>query len=65
MHMKLLRHLIRGNLGWMVRRLIGGLPSEPQEEIDMWIAQGIMNPPDEFTRRRHYEARKSKNKQHS
>lgn len=56
------RCLLRGNLHWMVRRLIGGIPSDGEENIKKWIAAGEMLAPDEFTRRRRVdESRKHKN----
>lgn len=63
-HMRLVRSMTRGNLHWLIRRLIGGIPSDGDDFIAKAIADGEMNPPDEFTRRRR-EDLKRKNQQHS
>ena len=62
-HMRIVRMLIKGNLNWLIRRLIGGVPSDDEEFIKKAIAEGHMNPPDEFIRRRR-EDLKRQNKQH-
>ncbi len=63
--MRVFRRLLRGNFQWMVRQLIGGVPSDSKENIERWIKEGVMLPPDEFTRKRRYEDLKRKDKQHS
>lgn len=62
--LKLFRNnLLRGNLKWMIRRLIGGVPSDSPENIERWIAEGRMLPKPEFTRMRHVDENiKHKNK---
>lgn len=59
------RNLLRGNLHWTIRRLIGGIPSDGEEQINRWVAAGEMLPPSVFTQKRRYEDLKRKNKQHS
>lgn len=63
-HMNIVRLLIRGNLHWLIRQLIGGVPSDSDEFVEKAVAEGVMNPPDEFIRRRR-EDFKRKNQQHS
>jgi len=65
--MRVVRRLIKGNLQWMIRQLIGGVPGiDDPEWIKKKIAEGEMLPPDEFTRKRRIdEDRKRKNQQHS
>lgn len=64
-NMKNIKLMTRGNLQWLIRRLIGGVPSDGAQWIKKWIAAGEMMPPSEFTRKKRYEDLKRKNKQHS
>lgn len=66
-NMRVIRHLVKGNLHNLIRRLVGGVPGVDQPEwIEKWISEGYMLPPDEFTRKRRIdEDRKRKNQQHS
>jgi hypothetical protein len=60
--MAMVGRLARGNLHWLIRRLIGGVLSDQDEWIEKWIARGEMAPPSEFSRKRRYEALKRQNK---
>jgi len=64
-NMRNVKMLCRGNLHWVIRRLIGGVPSDGEEWCKEKIAAGEMCPPLEFTRKRRHEDLKRKNKQHS
>lgn len=42
--MKNIKAMTKGNLHWLVRRLIGGIPSDSDEDIERWVKEGVMEP---------------------
>jgi hypothetical protein len=59
--MRTIKVMTKGNLHWFIRQLIGGLPSDGEQWVNRWVAEGKMLEPSVFTRQRRYENSKRKN----